>query len=227
MKRIILFTGMLILLFACKLSGQSSCQVLQPNIIGTYVGECRKGLADGTGEATGVDVYKGEFRRGFPDGIGTYLWHTGEIYNGEWKHGLRDGKGKYTYKIMGRDTALLGEWKADKFIGDISLVPYTIQYKNTISRVTFIKVGERPYIKYKFSGAGISGETNNIGNLLLQGSSGSESNSTSFTGFEQVKFPFEGKITFSAPNAFMTGSLYCELRFTVNEPGSWIITMFY
>jgi len=226
MKRIILVTGMLILQFACKLSGQS-CQVLQPNIIGTYAGECKKGLADGNGEATGVDFYKGEFRKGYPDGVGTYIWHTGETYVGDWKHGLRDGKGKYTYKIMGKDTDLVGEWKNDKFIGNLATVPYSIEYKNTISRITCIKVGKRPYIKYKFAGAGTSGETNNINNLLLQGSSGTESNTTSFTGFEQVIFPFQGKVTFSAPNAFMTGTLQCELRFTINEPGSWIITMFY
>jgi hypothetical protein len=126
---------------------------------------------------------------------------------------------------MGRDSVISGAWKEDKYIGERPVAPYVIEYRNSIGRVTCMKVGERPYVKYKFSRNG--GESNNISNLVMQGSSGSESNSASFSGFEQVIFPFKGKVVFYAPNAFMAATLTCEVRITINEPGSWIVTMFY
>lgn len=225
MKNLILYIGVLNILLVYDLNGQTTCQVLQPNILGKYIGDCKNGLADGKGESTGIDFYRGEFKKGFPDGIGTYIWYSGDTYIGEWKHGLRDGKGEFKYKYGGQDSLLVGIWKDDKFIGSPSTQPYSVDYKNTISRVTFIKVGNRPYVKYKFSRAG--GEVFDITNIMLQGSSGSESNSSGFTGFEQISFPFKGKVSFTSPNAFMTSILTCELRFTINNPGSWIITMFY
>jgi hypothetical protein len=226
MKRAILFTEIVIMfLFASALYAQSNCKVLIPGIGDSYSGSCKKGLADGPGEASGIDRYKGKFKKGFPDGVGTYIWQTGEIYNGEWRKGLRDGNGKYTFKYMDRDSVLAGVWKEDKYIGERALTPYVIEYRNSIGRVSCMRVGDRPYVKYKFSRNG--DESNGINNLLLQGSSGSESNTVSFTGFEQVTFPFKGKVTFTAPNSFMTSMLTCELRIVINEPGSWIVTMFY
>jgi hypothetical protein len=226
MKRIILFTGIAIMsLLASLLHAQDNCKVLITKINSSYNGSCKKGLADGSGEASGIDHYKGEFKKGLPDGVGTYIWQTGETYNGVWKKGLRDGNGKYTFKYMGRDSIISGIWKEDKYIGQQQLEPYVIEYRNSIGRVSCMRIGDRPYIKYIFSRNG--GPSNNINNLLLQGSSGSESNATSFTGFEQVIFPFKGKVTFTAPNSFMTSTLNCELRLSINEPGSWIVTMFY
>jgi len=226
MQRKILFTGItIIFLFGTIINAQDNCKVLKSSIGGQYTGSCKKGLADGTGEAVGIDRYKGEFKKGLPDGNGTYIWQNGETYTGEWKKGFREGEGKYTYKYMRGDSVISGTWKEDKFIGELALAPYVIEYRKSISRVSCIKVGERPYVKFKFALNG--GESNDIVDLLLQGSSGSESNTTSFTGFEQIIFPFKGKVTFQAPNAFRTGMLTCELRFVINEPGSWIITMFY
>jgi hypothetical protein len=226
MKSLILFTGVAIMsLFASLLQAQNNCKVLITKINSSYNGSCKKGLADGPGEASGIDHYKGEFKKGLPDGIGTYIWQSGDTYVGEWKKGLRDGNGKYSYKYMGRDSVLQGGWKEDKYIGDRALTPYVIEYRNSIGRVSCMKVGDRPYVKYKFSRNG--DVSNNLSNLLLQGSSGSERNSFSFTGFEQVIFPFKGKVTFNAPNSFMTSILTCELRFVINEPGSWIVTVFY
>ncbi len=225
MKKAILYTGILIFLFASGINAQSDCKVMLPRINGSYVGSCKQGLANGQGEAIGMDKYKGEFKKGFPEGVGTYIWQTGEAYTGEWKKGLREGSGKFTFKYMGRDSVISGAWKEDKYVGVRALDPYVIEYKNSIGRVTCMRVGDRPYIKYKFSRNG--GESNNISNLLLQGSSGSESNTASFTGYEQVTFPFSGKVRFYAPNAFMAATLTCELRFVINEPGSWVVTMFY
>ena len=208
------------------LVAQNSCLVLKPSISASYIGSCKQGLADGMGEAKGEDYYKGEFAKGLPDGKGTYIWKTGEVYKGEWKKGIRNGNGEYIIKTHEKDSVIAGKWKDDKYIGKADAsVPYSIDYRNSIGRVSCIRVGERPYVKYVFSRNG--SESNNISNLLMQGSSGSESTLSSFTGFEQVTFPFKGKVTFSAPSSFQTSVLTCELRLTIKQPGSWIVTIFY
>jgi hypothetical protein len=207
-------------------NAQSSCKVLKPEIAGSYTGSCKQGFADGEGEAKGEDYYKGNFAKGLPEGKGTYIWKNGAVYKGEWRKGMRNGNGTYTSKGESKDTVLSGKWRNDIFIGNPnSSQQYLVEYRNGVGRVSFIKVGERPYIKYVFSRNG--GENNNISNLLMQGSSGQEKTQTSFTGFEQVTFPFRGKVNFSAPNAFNTAILTCELRFVVNEPGSWLVTISY
>jgi hypothetical protein len=228
MRKMAVITMMIfgaVILSAPLLRGQTPCKVLLPRIADSYTGECKQGLAEGEGEAYGIDQYKGNFRKGMPDGQGTYIWQSGEIYKGEWKKGLREGTGEYSFKSNGRDSLIAGEWKDDKFLGDKPLQPYIIEYRNSIGRVSFTRVGDRPYVKYKFSRNG--SELNNLSNLLLQGSSGSENLSTAFTGYEQVTFPFSGKVYFNAPSSFMTTLLTCELRITINQPGSWIVTIFY
>jgi len=226
MKRRLFIT--VILIFSAgftALNSQTPCRVLKPQIAGTYSGDCRNGLADGKGEATGEDFYKGEFVRGLPDGDGTYTWKNGATYKGQWKRGLMDGTGTYTHKNSGNDTVLSGKWKNDKYLGNSNASAYKIEYTNSIGRVTVIRVGDRAYVQYKLSRGG--GGTDEISNLMLQGSSGTENNQTPFTGFEQVDFPFKGKVTFNVPNSFRTGILSCELRFTIFEPGAWIVTMYY
>jgi hypothetical protein len=226
MKKIMSITMIMIFgLVLPVLYAQAPCKVLKPQISGIYAGECKNGLAEGKGEATGEDFYKGDFVKGLPDGLGTYTWKNGATYNGQWKKGLRNGNGTYAQKLHGKDSVLTGKWKNDRYLGNPNSPAYTIDYRNSITRVTVIKVGDRPYIEYKFSGSG--NLSHQITNLLLQGSSGSETVQTPFTGFEQVRFPFKGKVTFNVPNAFQTGMLSCELQFTIFEPGSWVVTMYY
>lgn len=229
MKKVSMFIAIMTMsLFAIAVSGQNNCKVLLKSISDSYTGSCKQGLADGMGEASGIDQYKGEFKKGLPDGEGTYIWKTGEIYKGEWKKGMRDGMGEFTSKLGGRDSVYAGVWKADKYVGKEVMTPFVIGYRNNVGRVTCMKIGDKPYnVKYKFSRAGESSSFLAISNLLLQGNSGTESITTSFTGFEDVKFPFEGKVQFSAPNSLNTTSLACEVRFKINEPGSWLVTMYY
>lgn len=212
-------------LFTDGVFAQPGCKVLLPAISVSYIGDCKNGLADGTGHATGEDFYKGEFVSGLPEGKGTYVWSNGATYNGEWKKGLRDGYGIYSHKYHSRDSILEGVWNKDKYMGRKALAPYVIEYRNGIGRVSCMRSGDRPYVKYVFSRNG--GESNNISGLLLQGSSGSENQLPAFTGFENVKFPFHGDVKFFAPNNFYSAILTCELRLTVNKPGAWIVTIFY
>lgn len=214
---------------------QNNCKVLKPGIDSTYTGSCKQGLADGSGVATGIDQYTGEFKKGLPNGTGTYIWNTGEKYEGEWKKGLREGTGKYTSTYDGRDSVITGIWGNDKFIGEKSIPPYEIQYRNGISRVSCVRTGDQPFrVYYKFTRGGTSSEhTSPISDLLLQGSSGNESGSSNNFGFDDVTFPFEGKIKFSAPTAFSSpGSqsavaLNYELNLVINQPGAWMVTVFY
>lgn len=214
---------------------QNICKVLKPGIDSTYTGSCKQGLADGSGVATGIDQYTGEFKKGLPNGKGTYLWKTGEKYEGEWKKGLRDGTGTFTSKHDGRDSIVTGIWGSDKYIGEESIPPFVIQYRSGISRVSCVRTGDQPFrVYYKFTrGSGTSEYTSPISDLLLQGSSGSESGSTNNFGFDTVTFPFEGKVKFSAPSAFSSqGSqsavtLSYELNLAINQPGAWMVTIYY
>jgi hypothetical protein len=227
MRRYLLLMVFAVTLITPPLVAQTDCKVLIPAIADYYEGGCRKGLADGTGEAFGADQYRGGFSKGLPDGIGTYIWQSGAKYEGEWKKGLRDGQGTYIFNFMGRDSVLTGIWKADQYVGEKEVPPYVIKYRNGIGRVTCMRVGGNPeYIRYKFSRSGES-STAQISDLLLTGSSGNESTTGNFLGFEDVKFPFEGKVRFTAPNAFNTAMISGELRFVINQPGAWTVTIFY
>lgn len=226
MKKAFMITSVLIIIAGLAgLNAQTNCRVLKPEISETYIGSCKQGLAEGKGEAKGEDFYKGEFSKGLPDGEGTYIWKNGARYKGEWKRGMRNGNGTYSSKANGKDSTLVGKWENDIYLGNPNVPAYVVEYRNGVGRVSCMRVGDRPYVKFVFSRNG--GESNNISNLLMQGSSGSESLMPSFTGYEQVTFPFRGKVNFNAPNSFYSATLTCELRLSINKPGSWIVTIFY
>lgn len=214
---------------------QDKCKVLKPGIDSIYAGDCKQGLANGQGVASGIDWYNGEFKKGLPDGTGTYIWKNGDRYEGEWKKGLKDGAGKYTVMRTGRDSVITGIWESDKYIGEESIAPYSILYRNGVSRVSCLRTGDQPSrVSYKFTRGGTSSEhTSPISNLLLQGSSGNETSSSSYFGFDDVTFPFEGKIKFTAPSALSSPgasnavNLNYELNFVINQPGAWMVTIYY
>jgi len=227
-KASMLLTVMAISALTAAVYGQKDCIVLLPGIGDTYTGSCKQGLADGLGEASGVDHYKGDFKKGLPDGKGTYTWQTGEVYSGEWKKGKRDGTGEFISIQNGLETKLSGTWKDDKYVGKKEVSSYVIGYRNNVGRVNFVKISETPSsVRYKFSRSGEASSSLAVTNLLLRGSSGRENISTSFTGFESVSFPFEGNVKFRAPNALNTQELDCELRFSISEPGNWLVTVYY
>jgi hypothetical protein len=224
-KKIFLTIVLVSLVFTFTAKAQTSCKVLLPAIAGNYAGECKNGIAEGSGQATGEDFYRGDFKNGLPEGKGVYTWKNGATYEGDWKLGLRHGRGIYSYKTHNIDSVLNGVWKNDKFLGEKAPEPYVIEYRNGVGRVTCMRIGDRPYVKYIFSRNG--GESNNISGLMMQGSSGNESQTPAFTGYDYVKFPFHGNLKFFAPNNFYSATITCELRLTVNKPGGWLVTIFY
>jgi hypothetical protein len=225
--KVLLITAFFLSLIWLPVHPQGPCKVLAPKIGDFYTGGCNKGLAHGIGEAFGVDQYKGDFRKGLPQGIGTYIWYTGDRYEGEWEKGLRHGYGVFTTNYMGRDSILAGVWKKDRYIGEDPMSDYDILYRQGVGRVTCMKMGKTPtYIRLKFTRGG-EASSGVITDLLLTGSSGSESITDTMIGFEHVDFPFEGRVTFSAPNAFHAALLSCDVRFVINKPGAWTVTIYY
>ncbi|MDD3736091.1 MAG: hypothetical protein PHO11_02895 [Bacteroidales bacterium] len=213
-------------LYAVTAAGQSECKVLLPALSGSYEGGCRKGLADGDGVAIGTDTYKGSFKKGLPDGEGTYTWSTGAVYTGQWKKGMRDGYGTFTYPVNEMDSIQDGHWRADVYIGKEHVAPYVIQNMTGIRRASFHKQGKGDsYVTFKFERSGNT--TYEVDGLIMQGSSGEESIVSSFTGFQHASFPFEGRVRFQAPSLLSSSTFTYEMRFVINEPGDWLITIYY
>lgn len=212
--------------YTCTAAAQSECKVLLPALAGSYEGGCRKGLADGDGVAAGTDIYKGSFKKGLPDGEGTYTWATGAVYTGKWKKGMRDGYGTYTYAVNEKDSVQAGYWSKDVYLGKEQVTPYVIQNMTGIRRASFNKQGKGDsFVSFKFERSGNT--TYNVDGLIMQGSSGEESFVTAFTGFQHTSFPFEGRIRFQAPNLLGSSTFDYEMRFVINEPGDWLITIYY
>ena len=109
-------------------SYSQNCTVIPEALKGTYEGDCKKDKADGSGTATGQDTYTGQFKSGYPDGKGKYTWKSGEWFEGLWKKGLREGQGTMHYMTTKGDSAVIGFWKKDKYIGRYEK-PYVVHSK--------------------------------------------------------------------------------------------------
>ena len=103
-------------------NAQSDCKVNDPDIAGSYSGECRNGLANGQGTASGKDKYVGEFRDGLEHGKGDYTWGSGGPwgsgghYVGDWVNGKKTGKGVLTWL----NSQLNGSYEGDFVNGDMT-----------------------------------------------------------------------------------------------------------
>ena len=102
MKNVLLFflaSSLLVFSPAGLIHAQDGCEVLIPELQGSYQGKCKKGLAHGQGRAEGLDSYEGHFTRGLPHGSGKYTWANGEIYEGDWVKGLAQGTDTRIYLV--------------------------------------------------------------------------------------------------------------------------------
>ncbi|HKL07951.1 MAG TPA: hypothetical protein VJ896_04200 [Bacteroidales bacterium] len=203
----------------------NSCKVLLESISGEYSGECKKGLAHGKGVAKGEDVYEGRFKKGFPHGLGKYTWSDGNYYEGRWKNGEKHGKG-YLYNFSKKEK-IYGIWKNDHFLREVEEKPYNIHRKIGIAGVSFHKNELlTPYrIQFEFQRDGV--KTTIVDDLYINAINGQFYNSASFCGFENVIFPFEATIEFSAPNKFNTVMNQYELKIEITEPASWKVVIRY
>lgn len=90
---------------------QPACKVSDPDIAEGYSGQCKSGLAEGEGKASGRDEYDGDFHNGQPHGLGTYRWGPTsdwptEIYQGSWDNGERTGFGELSRETDSKDSRL-------------------------------------------------------------------------------------------------------------------------
>lgn len=228
MKRLIIPINLLlvnILLFSFQeINGQADdCKVLMPQISGTYVGECKKGLAHGKGVATGTDRYEGQFRQGLPNGNGTYTWSTGDIYTGGWSKGLKEGQGKMSYLTARGDSVVEGYWKGDSYVGKVVVPPYVVVRKDELLGYNLRKVGGEDIVVIKFM---LKGQINTrLSNLQMSYTSGTRFKSGTYEGLQSVRYPLDIKITYTTSNPLSRSSFDVVFECTINEAGKWEITL--
>lgn len=211
------------LLFLCSGSfiyAQDECKVLMPTISDSYTGECKKGLAHGTGSATGIDSYEGSFSKGLPHGTGKYTWEDGRIYEGDWSKGLRDGKGSMIYPGADEDSIVAGIWKKDEYIGKVVIPPYRITKAQGLVRSSIRKVSD--------VGAGfslslyLSGRFNtDVDDFFMDTDSGEEYMSGSKYVIENATVPYSVSIKYRVWNSTRSAQHDVFFNFTINEPGTF------
>lgn len=234
------------LLFSITAYSQD-CKILYDGIDKTYEGACKKGLAHGKGIAKGEDTYKGNFRKGLPHGKGKYVGAEGSVYEGMWKEGerhghgtfvdaggstytgswkedLRHGTGKFVLKTPEKDSIMEGIWKEDKYMGPKPEKPYVVTFSRSVERQTMRKVGDGNRLSIKIMQGGMANMT--VTDYRFQWSSGNEVNlSGNARGWENMDFPFEGRIVYTTANKLRTSSYPVYFEFKINEPGEWELVL--
>ena len=94
------------------------CKVNLNALEGKYVGDCKEGMANGKGEAWGINHYIGQFKAGMPNGIGVYYYSDFLYYSGEFQDGIKEGKGEIHYLEKDKpDSVIKGYWSGDEYRG--------------------------------------------------------------------------------------------------------------
>ena len=200
------------------------CKVLLNGLDKTYNGDCKKGLANGQGTASGkLGKYLGEFKKGFPSGDGKLEYSRGSYYEGEWSRGMRDGKGKYFYSA---DSIIDGYWQRDVYLG-IYEYPYKVIASRGPLRYKFAKTADKPNsVEVQFKRNGIRTMAD-IVTISTQYNSGSELKQKNYFGYEQVEFPFTNKLLLTINNQLRTNTLTAEFEFKIFHEGKWVLTIDY
>lgn len=214
------------LFFHEKTSAQEQCKVLIPEIAETYEGGCRDGLAHGQGRAEGIDVYEGRFRNGLPHGRGTYTWSDGRMYDGRWREGKRDGRGTYIDIRDGEESAETGVWQADTFLRERRQRPYTMGHVLNVERYTIRKVDDTPdRIMLTIQQGGTQNRSVRNFMFLMDGT-GEAYRSGDQTGYQNVDFPAQCRISYETPDLFRQVIIRVLMEVTINEPGDWLISIY-
>ncbi len=220
-----MFCMILIICFTDQaLAQQSDCVVKLPAISKEYSGGCKKGLANGKGFAKGVDSYKGQFSKGLPHGKGTYTWADGTTFKGRWVNGKRDGKGTLVYKIAGKDSVVTGYWKGNNYLGEKIALPYKIDRKYNVTRYSINKASDaNNVIRIKLFKSGHY--NTDIENFTLVYDNGDEYELGNMMGIQNIIFPVSVKVSYLTWNYLHTSQYDVIFEFTINEPGTWEVTI--
>lgn len=224
LKKTALLLCMLHFFWIPQVYTQDSCKVLKAEIAKTYVGKCKKGLANGKGIAKGIDQYEGHFKNGLPDGYGTYTWENGNKYEGYWLKGEMHGEGTMLKKSNVHDSTIQGIWKKGVFVKKIVPHSYLILKSRSVARYTVQKIKEGNRVQFAFIR---NGTTNNlITNLMFAPSNGTQIMVGNKTSFDDIAFPFMCKINYNTPNPLQTAVYEVVFEIQINEPGEWLVTLF-
>ena len=200
---------------------QTYCKVLKPEISLDYQGECKKGLANGQGEAFGRDHYIGEFKKGWPNGIGLYEWNNGDSYEGEWKKGERHGIGKFTFTIRAELLVLEGRWVNDEFVGRNN--EYKIEERSNIL-FSIRRIGQGSKMSFRLPTE--KDPNKRIHSMVIISSSGKEVRNGILVGFEDLSFPVTISLSFYFEDKLKSQEIQASLRVTFYEPGEYEIIIY-
>lgn len=218
----ILFLSLLVI-FNFSGYGQDECKVLLPELVGTYEGKCKKGLANGKGKAIGKDTYEGQFLKGLPDGSGTYYWSNGNVYQGDWVYGKRNGIGILTMQYDGKDSVIAGLWKQDEYKGPVPAKP-KVNYMTGVDRYTFLKYGdEQNRVLINIMQNGVPNTT--IENFRMSSSSGVNTKLGTAVGYNYIVYPVTIKVNYITLNKLKAVKYTVIFEFTISEPGDWEVTI--
>ncbi len=216
--------------FMIAQKSESKCKVLTESLQGEYKGECKKGLAHGQGIAIGTDTYEGNFKKGYPNGKGKYTWSDKSYFEGNFRKGKKSGFGKLYAVINDMDSITEGYWQNDVYIGKISNPKkYNTIYKSSIERVSYMYKGDgggRNEVMVKFTRDGVSTRAK-LDQIILSGNSGEYIDQDSRFGFENVRTPFEGTLSFTAPSKTGNSRNFCRFNFEILVPGIWEVIIYY
>jgi len=225
MKKYIVLTVLIFALMVSAYSQKIEWSVLKKELVGTYVGEMKKGLANGKGTAKGQDEYTGDFKKGLPDGVGVYIDSLGNEYTGAFRQGRKEGRGIMVSVGLKKDSILKGYWDNDRFIKEEKLDPYEIFNKTGSVKPRIFKAGDGnkveisiidPFKKLAiFKGVTIS----------YTGAATYRNDSFSRFYYEDATFPMEFYIHYMCRNKLGTAKIENTIQIKINKPAHWIVIL--
>jgi hypothetical protein len=222
MKRIVVFVVVLCALSFSGLCQKSDWAVVKKELIGTYTGDLKKGLANGKGTAVGPDSYTGDFKKGLPDGQGVYTDSEGNIYTGSFVNGKKDGKGELFIKNTVPNSVVTGYWENDKYIGKEKIDPYEISNRTGAVDPRIYSAGPGNKVEISIIDPVSHGYLG--ANIFYTGQASLRTTSGRYY-YEDAVFPMEFNISYNCTNKIGTAVISNTVRIKINKPGYWVVTL--
>lgn len=218
MKKLILIVLAVFSFSVLQVKAQD-CKVKLEAISGTYEGGCKKKLADGKGEAKGVDTYKGEFKKGLPHGKGIYTWENQNVYDGMFVKGEMEGEGKFTSKSD--NEVITGFWKDNEYVGKEKDPFKVLNRGSSIKSVKARRLsGDRNQVDVVIQNQGKRISAKSIAIRKIDGNFANILQNGFKKEIQQVNFPFRGMVT-----VVVTNSRRGNFEFKVSQAGHWELTV--